>query len=65
MSIIVYPLKQTSLNIKHPDGGLLSQNGSLWPEDGFTFRMLASNQVTKDQSKAWSPPVQINPEQAA
>jgi hypothetical protein len=58
MSIMVYPLKQTSLNIKHPDAGALAQEGSLWPEDGFTFRMLASNQVTKDQTKAWTPPAE-------
>jgi hypothetical protein len=55
----VYPAKATAMALNrtrppgHPTAGPLNADGSDWPEDGFTFRMLVHGIVTEDQAKAW------------
>lgn len=53
-SVKVFPMSKNALNIIHPETGYkLSADGSTWPEDGFTARMLSDGEVTTDESKAW------------
>jgi hypothetical protein len=54
--IKVYATKQNALNIRHPSGTPMKAGGTMWFEDGFTMRMLATNQVTTDEAKAWGAP---------
>ena len=55
----VYPAKATAMALNrtrppgHPTAGPLNADGSDWPEDGFTFRMLVQGIVTEDGAKAW------------
>lgn len=56
----VYPTKKNALNIKHPVAGQLKIGANLWPDDGFTARMLVQDIVTLDADKAWTDtPAQI------
>jgi hypothetical protein len=35
------------MNLSHPVGGALSDEGGLWPEDQFTFRRLEDGDVKR------------------
>jgi len=52
----VYPTKASALNVKHPLGHPITIAGAEWPEDGFTFRMLAQGIFTEDPTLVYRPP---------
>lgn len=52
-TVQVWPMSKNALVLKHPEGIQLRAEGSHWPEDGFTARMIADGEVTPDQDKAY------------
>jgi hypothetical protein len=60
--IKVFPMVANAMLLKHPTAGALKAEGSDWPEDGYTFRMLSDEAVTEDSAKAWKAPVHAPPE---
>jgi hypothetical protein len=52
--ITVYPTKASALRIQHPShGALKAGQGTSWPNDGYTMRMLSDGLVTQDASEAY------------
>ena len=55
----VYPTSAEALAVWHPsDPGKrlkLIPEGSDWPDDGFTFRMIAQDIATEDSARAFRP----------
>ena len=54
--VTVYPTKASALNVKHPHGPKMALAGVLWPQDGFTGRMISDRIATEDKAKAYVPP---------
>jgi hypothetical protein len=53
----VYATKASALNLKHPVGLVqLVLGGSMWEQDGFTFRRLQDGAVTRDPAQEYKPP---------
>ena len=54
-TVKVWPLSgKNALNIIHPETNVkLRPEGSVWPLDGFTSRMISDGEVTVDEDKAW------------
>lgn len=61
----VYPTSENALNISHPTGGPLKREGSEWPEDGFTARMLTDEAATLDPAKGIGAPAPVAPPRPA
>jgi hypothetical protein len=51
--IKIFPMVANAMLLKHPTAGALKAEGSDWPEDGYTFRMMSDGAVTEDSAKAW------------
>jgi hypothetical protein len=49
--MIVYPMKATALNVVHPCGVPLKPEGSEWPYDGFTCRMIVQGICGEEADK--------------
>lgn len=52
MKIKVFPVHENSHVLVHPVDGKISDEGSMWEDDGFTGRLLRDNEVTTDTARA-------------
>lgn len=50
--IKVYPVHENCFVLVHPQDGRISDEGSMWEDDGFTGRLLRDNEVTTDTARA-------------
>ena len=48
--MLVYPTKETALNVVHPNGHKVTEDGADWPDDSFTGRMLIQNILTTNEA---------------
>jgi hypothetical protein len=45
--INVRPTKPSAIGLKHPDGAPLAKEGTIWPYDGFTCRLLTEKSIER------------------